>query len=254
MPQLIYPGRIAAVSYLNTVPFIYGIEHSGCLRAGLILSPPSRCVAAFTEGEADIALVPVAAVPQLPDAKVVTSFCIGAVGPVRTVTLMADCPVGQIERIWLDGHSRTSAALVKILCAEYWNISPEFLQLDDYRAIDRPRKGDAFLLIGDKVFDYEGRFARIFDLAVCWQEYTGLPFVFAVWVARESVGEEVIEALVRSFEYGMGHIPESVAYYGHSGKEYAVRYLTENIDFPLDDRKYRALESFWEKCRLSDSY
>ncbi|MCD8071751.1 MAG: menaquinone biosynthesis protein, partial [Alistipes sp.] len=242
MTEIIHTGRIAAVSYLNTVPFIYGIEHAGRLRAGLILSPPSRCVTAFTRGEADIALVPAAAVPHLPDAKVITPYCLGAVGPVRTVTLMTDSKVGHIRRVWLDGHSRTSAVLVKVLCAEYWNISPEFRQLDDYGVIDRAGEGDAYLLIGDKVFDYEGRFKYVHDLAVCWQEHTGLPFVFAVWVAREGVDEAIIEALTRSFEYGMEHIPESVAYYGHSGKEYALRYLTENIDFPLDDPKRRALE------------
>ena len=77
--------RIAAVSYLNTIPFIYGIEHEGNLRAELLLSPPSLCAKNFAEHKADIALVPAAAVPSLADAQVVTEYCIGAAGPVRTV-------------------------------------------------------------------------------------------------------------------------------------------------------------------------
>lgn len=248
-PQLwmMFQGRVAAVSYLNTVPFIYGIEHAHLLRAGLILSPPSRCVTAFAEGEADIALVPAAGLSSLPDAHLITRFCIGADGPVRTVTLMSDSPVGAIRRIWLDGHSRTSALLIKILCEELWNITPEYRQLDDYSVVDVPQEGDAYLLIGDKVFDYEGRFSHIHDLAVHWRELTGLPFVFAVWIAREGVPEEVAEALSASLEYGIDHIPEAVNYYGHSGKAYAVEYLTENIDFILDDPKRQALSLFLEK-------
>ena len=74
--------RIAAVSYLNTIPFIYGIEHEGNLRAELLLSPPAVCAKNFAEHKADIALVPAAAVPSLADAEIVTEYCIGAAGPV----------------------------------------------------------------------------------------------------------------------------------------------------------------------------
>ncbi len=235
------------MSYLNTVPFIYGLEHAGHLRAGLILSPPSRCVTAYNAGEADIALVPTGALPEITDGNIVTGYCIGANGPVRTVTLMSDSPPGGIERIWLDAHSRTSVVLVKILCREFWHIDPEFLPLDDYGRIGQAQPGDGFLLIGDKVFDYEGRFRHTADLAVCWQRFTGLPFVFAVWIARDTVREEAIDALGEALRYGTAHIPEAVAYYGHSGKPYAVSYLTENIDFHLDEPKRRALGLFLEK-------
>ncbi|MCD8173241.1 MAG: menaquinone biosynthesis protein [Alistipes sp.] len=246
---MMFPGRVAAVSYLNTVPFIYGIEHARLLRAGLILSPPARCVTAFTDGEADIALVPAAAVPGIPDAEIITPYCLGAHGPVRTVTLMSDSETGRISRLWLDGHSRTSALLIRILCDELWGIRPEFLQLDDYTAVDRPVPGDAFLLIGDKVFDYEGRFAHTWDLAVCWRELTGLPFVFAVWIARRGVPQEAVDMLTESLEYGVSHIPQAISYYGHSGKSYAQDYLTHNIDFHLDAPKREALTVFLEKGR-----
>lgn len=239
-----FHGRIAAVSYLNTIPFIYGIESSEELRDRLQLSPPSGCAGAYAGGVADIALLPAGALPSLPDAQIVTSFCIGAAGPVRTVTVMSNEPLEGIRRIWLDPHSMTSARLVQILCRKYWNISPEFRQLDDYAIADAPRQGDAFMLIGDKVFGYEGRFARTWDLAACWQDMTGLPFVFAVWVARRTVQANMIGRLQAALQYGMGHIGEAIEKYGHGGKPYAFEYLTRNIDYTLDQAKRKALSLF----------
>lgn len=246
---MMFRGRIAAVSYLNTVPFIYGIEHAENLRATLLLSPPSGCAQAFNDGIADIALVPTGALPTLDNAKIITRYCIGAAGPVRTVALMSDSPTAEIRRVWLDAHSMTSALLVKVLCENLWGISPLFLPLDDYAAVDKPARGDAFLLIGDKVFDYEGRFAHNLDLAERWIEMTGLPFVFAVWVSRAGVPEEVLQNLENALGYGTSHVREAIAHYGHSGKPYAYEYLTKNIDHTFDDQKHKALSLFWELGR-----
>lgn len=247
-----FRGRIVAVSYLNTVPFIYGIEHADDLRGSLLLSPPSGCARAFNAGQADIALLPIGALPTIKDADIITSFCIGASGRVRTVVLMTNEPLENIRRIHLDSHSMTSALLVKILCAKYWNISPEFIEMSDYALADNPQAGDAFLFIGDKVFDYEGGFARTWDLAECWGAMTGLPFVFAVWVARKSVGADAIDALQRALAYGTEHIREAIDAYGHSGKPYACEYLTRNIDYIFDYRKHKALSLFWEEgCKFS---
>lgn len=244
---MMFRGRVAAVSYLNTVPFIYGIEHAKKLHAALLLSPPSHCVTSFLEGDADIALIPVAAIPNIDDAEIITSYCIGASSPVRTVTVMTNHPIKEVKRIHLDSHSRTSALLTKILCNELWEISPEWVELVDYGVVDTPAEGDAFLLIGDKVFDYEGRFKYTYDLSVEWNKLTSLPFVFAAWVARKGTNPELIEALQKSLEYGVAHIKEAIDYYGHSGKPYAYKYLTENIDFVFDEQKRKALSLFWEK-------
>lgn len=244
---MMFRSKIAAVSYLNTIPFIYGIEHARLLQAELLLSPPSRCVTSFDSGAADIALVPSAAVPHLKDAQIITSYCIGAHDPVRTVTIMSNHAASDIKRLYLDSHSRTSVLLARILCDGLWNICPEYVHLDDYSLVDNPQPGDGFVLIGDKVFDYEGRFAHTYDLAECWQKWTGLPFVFAVWIARAGVPQQTIDELQESLTYGVAHIPEAIAYYGHSGKPYALEYLTKNIDFVFDSQKHKALSLFWEK-------
>lgn len=239
--------KIAAVSYLNTVPFIYGIRHADKLRAELLLSPPAGCAEAFLKKEVDIALVPVGALPMFEDARIISEYCIGAEKSVRTVTVMSNSPVKEVKRLWLDPHSMTSAMLVRILAAELWGIKPEWKELTDYSVTGSPEEGDAFLLIGDKVFDYEDKFAYNYDLAESWRELTGKPFVFAVWVAREGAPEDVIEALEESLTLGVERIWEAIVDNGYPHREEAYVYLTGNIDFLYDNQKRKALELFWEK-------
>lgn len=136
---------IAAVSYLNTVPFIYGIRHADKLRAELLLAPPSACARNFIDRKADIALVPAGALPLMDDAEIVTNYCIGAEKSVRTVTVMSNVPIGEATVIHLDSHSMTSALLVRILAAELWHIRPEWRELTDYSAAEHPAEREAFL-------------------------------------------------------------------------------------------------------------
>ena len=109
--------RIAAVSYLNTIPFIYGIRHAGNLRAELLLTPPALCASNFIDGNADIALLPSAVVPRLKDAELVTDFCIGAEGEVRTVVVVSNTPIEEERRNRIDPNSRTSVQLTGYLAA-----------------------------------------------------------------------------------------------------------------------------------------
>ena len=179
--------RIVAVSYLNTIPYIYGITRAGgSLREGLLLCPPRLCAEALRTGEANVGLIPVAAIPEIPDLQIITPFCIGASGPVRTVVLASDYPVEELDTIWLDSHSRTSVRLARILAAEKWGIAPQWRPLTDYSfgtgaaagthgtipAAEATGTGGAagtgtgtgtesgtgksgYILIGDKVFDHE---------------------------------------------------------------------------------------------------
>lgn len=242
--------KIAAVSYLNTVPFVYGINHADKLNAELLLAPPAQCARNYMEGKTDIALVPVGSLPLLENAEIITNYCIGAEKSVRTVTVMCNAPIAETRRLWLDSHSMTSALLVKILAAELWHINPEWKELTDYSVVDHPEEGDAFLLIGDKVFNYEGHFANTYDLADCWRELTGKPFVFAVWIARKgAIAPEVIDDLEASLELGVERIWEAINESEHRSKDYAYTYLTENIDFLFDYQKRKALELYWDKGR-----
>ena len=248
------PVRIAAVSYLNTVPFIYGIRHAGNdLRAELLLSPPAGCVEAIAAGRADIALIPVAGIPEIPRIEIFGSHCIGACRKVRTVVLMSASPLHEIRTICLDPHSRTSVTLIRMLAEEHWKLDVEWRPLTDFSNV-RPEPGVGYTLIGDKVFGYEAMFPYLYDLAEAWNEWIRLPFVFAAWVARPGVDPKAVESLEAALQYGVEHIPEAVTEdHGererHIDYETAVTYLTENIQFELDYLKRVSLDIFWEKLR-----
>ncbi len=241
----LYP-KIAAISYLNTVPFIYGIRHEGNFRADLLLTPPAQAVDNFVAGNADIALLSAAVVPSLRGAEIITDYCIGASSAVRTVVLMSNTPIKQVKRIWIDSHSRTSVQLAGYLARHRWRIDPQWLLLDDCSVVGTLAEGDACMLIGDKVFDWENRFAYRYDLAEEWIAQTSLPFAFAVWVSRKGISYEVHDALERALTFGVEHTYEAVIESPYADRPYAYEYLTKNIDFLFDAQKHAALKKFWD--------
>lgn len=292
------PVRITAVSYLNTLPFIYGIEqrvavavsasHNGVtpetelLRAGetidLALRIPALCAADAIRGKTDIALVPVAAIPLIPGfsvekamtaptehtsqpfaPRIITDYCIGAEGAVETVVLLSDTPLTEIQRIYLDSHSRTSVQLVRVLAHEHWHIHPQWVEASECasKAADggtQLQPGEAMVAIGDKVFALKGNhdYAYCYDLAAEWSAMThGLPFAFAAWVACTPAGWEYAPILNDALTYGVNHIAESITQTVHRSRDFdfdnAYRYLTQSIKFRLDTPKRQAMRLFWEK-------
>ena len=239
-------AKIIAVSYLNTIPFIYGLRHHSKFGAELLLAPPADCYKNFVEGKADIALMPAAMVPSLPDAEIVTDYCIGASGDVRTVVVVSNTPRERVQRILLDPHSKTSVQLCGYLAKNLWHIEPEWVELDDYALLDTPTDGDAYLIIGDKVFDNECKFRYSYDLASEWNRATGLPFTFAVWVARKGLSYDIHDELQAAFTFGVEHIYEAILESDYADRDYAYEYLTRNIDFLFDIQKHNALKKFWD--------
>ena len=238
---------IAAVSYLNTIPFIYGIRHEGNLRANLLLTPPAGCYANYVEGRADIALMPSAAVSSLKSTSIITDYCIGTSGSVRTIELFSNVPIAQVRRVFLDAESLTAVQMVGYLAANLWHISPEWYELKDYSQVAYAEPTDAFLLVGDKVFDHEGLFNYNYDLSEEWHKATGMPFAFAVWVARKGTPYEHIDALQQALTFGVESIWEAVVESGYDQKHYnAYEYLTQNIDFVFNAEKHAALQKFWD--------
>ncbi len=239
--------KIASVSYLNSVPFTYGIESSQLIDAELTLATPAVCVELFANHEVDIALIPSIAIKRLGlEERMVSSHCIGAIGAVRTVVMMSDEPLDQIERIWLDGESQTSVQLLMQLCEKHFDIAPKWLKLSDMNRLQHPEDGDAFLLIGDKVFEHEGEFEYTYDLAEEWVKMSGLPFVFAAWCAHENVEGEVLEELEEALTWGVEHTFEALTSLRPDIEiEDGYLYLTNNIDTLLDSSKRAGVAQFW---------
>lgn len=202
--------RISAVSYLNTKPFIYGLYRSPLSgQIELNLDIPSVCAQKLSDGRADLALAPVAVIPDLKEVYLLSDYCIGANGPVRTVCLFSAVPLEQITHIYLDFHSRTSVALIQVLCREYWQIKPVFLPASE--GFESQIGGTtAGVIIGDRAFAWHQRFDYVYDLSEAWTAWTGLPFVFAAWMSTRPLPDAFLADFNTALREGIEHIPELI--------------------------------------------
>ena len=238
--------RVGAVSYLNTRPLLYGLKRSGLMdRIELIEEYPSRIAAMLLNDEIDVGLVPVAIIPELKEPHIITDYCIGAEGEVASVGLFSEVPIEQVTRVLLDYQSRTSVNLAKILLKEYWQKEVLFEEAkEDFRP--EIKETTAGIVIGDRALEQRKLSTYIYDLGTAWKAYTGLPFVFAAWVANKPLGEDFEDAFNRANGYGVSHISEVVV-----ENPYAVydltKYYTQNISYHLDAEKKKGLALFLEK-------
>lgn len=237
--------RISAVSYLNTKPFIYGLKNYS-FNFNCIVSEDIPAVAAqkLLCDEVDIALVPVAVIPQIENPKIISPYCIGANGSVDTVCLFANVPLDAIDTILLDYQSKTSVQLVKILCRNYWKKDVQFI---DATAGFEQKANDntAVVVIGDRTIALMNQYQYMYDLSKAWQDYTGLPFVFAAWIAKHDIDKTIIQALNAAFELGLLHRNEVVQHYQPNYAHFSVdKYLNNTIQYHLDQDKKTALDLF----------
>jgi chorismate dehydratase len=185
--------KICAVSYLNTKPFLYGLENL-IPDAEIVLHIPSLCVEHFQNHLSDVALIPVGSLLDFQEVHVIDDFCIGADGKVDSVFLFAQKPIHQLNTIYLDAHSRTSNGLAKVLAKYHWNQNLHFLNTplnrDSYQFINDTAGA---IVIGDRSIQRKNDYLYVYDLAQEWKHWTGLPFVFAVWAFHYS--EYIIEKI-----------------------------------------------------------
>ena len=238
--------KVSAVSYYNTRPFIYGLGRS-VLAPDLQISLdiPSEGARKLRDGEVSLGLVPVGILDQVPDARIVSDWCIGCDGPVRTVCLYAQQPISQLDSIWLDYHSVTSVRLLRLLLEEYWGMDPQLLSAKPgFREKISGTTGG--LVIGDRAIGLEERFPYVYDLGQVWKDFTGLPFVFAVWVSTEDLPPIFLREFNASLAFGVHHVKEVAT---QSALEVPIdfnllSYYEEAISYPLDALKRQALERF----------
>jgi len=225
--------RVSAVSYTNTLPFLAGIKRSEILnQIDLSLDYPSECARKVIADEADLGIIPVAALSMMDEYHIITDYCIGANGPVDSVFIFSNKPAKEITTLRLDKQSRTSNGLAQILFKHYWDQKIEIVESDD---------ADAYVLIGDRTFGKKDTAKYVYDLAEEWKEFTGLPFAFAVWVANKKLPEYFINNFNAALKDGVAN-PASIVVdlvaIPHFDFEY---YLTQNLDFHLDAAKRQAI-------------
>lgn len=241
------PVRIGAVSYLNSKPLIEGLEELAP-DADLALDYPSRLADDLAEGLLDVALVPSIECFRHPHYHVVSDACVATRGAVLSVKLYSRVPMGEIRTLALDEGSRTSAALSQIMLNERFGVEPELepLPLGESMA---STDADAILLIGDRAMHRpEEEFAATWDLGEEWFEWTGLPFVFALWAAHPTAdlnGSE--EALSLARDRGVANLEQIAAREAPRlkiTKQLAYDYLTQNLHFRMGSAERSGLRLF----------
>ena len=194
MKEPVGPYRLGIVPYLNAKPLIYGLEKFPRADVQLVTEVPSRLAILLQRGELDAALLSSLVCLSAPHLEPVPGLAIAAEGPVQSVLLFTQTPLGQVRRVALDTSSLTSVALTRVLLQERFGLRPEYRNHspDLVAMLDQ---ADAALLIGDPGLaqhfgaapEFKKPLCEIIDLGQAWTDWTGLPFVFAVWTTRPEV-------------------------------------------------------------------
>ena len=236
--------RISAVSYTNTKPFLYGLQHADIIdKIALSLDMPSDCAQKLIDDKVDIGLIPVAATLSLPQWEIVSAYCIGAVGAVNSVFIFSNCEVHDIKRIQLDPQSRSSNNLARVLLKNFWKVQPELIKdAVDYSLSTDPQT--AFVQIGDRTFGKKNNYKYVYDLAEEWQKFTGLPFVFAAWIANKPIPADFITEFDKALKYGLAHRQELLKELPQHPNFDLEDYLMHKLDFELTEDKKKALYLF----------
>lgn len=246
--------RIAASSYLNTAPLIWSFIHRSPRHRVQLLTDaaPARCATMLARGMVDVALVPVIEYQRMAGVEVVPGVCVGARRAVRSVTLVTrGMELREVRRVSLDVSSRTSAALVEIIFREFVGQVPEFTPgTTEVRAMLETH--DAALVIGDPAMTFAREDLRVYDLASVWREFTGLGFVFAMWMARTaraSLKRARTVDFASAREEGLSHVEEIAEDYARQlglPPVELISYLRENICFELDEEMRAGLDLYYQ--------
>lgn len=237
------PLRVGSVSFLNAKPLIYGLEREQTLR--LSLDVPSRLLEGLLDARYDVALLPVIDYQRMAGLRLLTSGGIGCDGPTLTVRIFSPVPVEQVRTLACDTDSHTSVALARIVLSRLYGIRPNLLDL----AAGVVKDGTALLLIGDKVVCEEPRgLEHQLDLGEAWKRLTGLPFVFAAWIARGGVDlRDLPERLELAKRDGLAHLDEIIARHALPRgwpADVAHRYLADHLKFDIGPTELRAIRLF----------
>jgi chorismate dehydratase len=253
--------RVSIVQYLNTAPLVRGFTH-GPLRGKYDLSftVPSQCAEALRTRAVDLAIIPAIEYQRIEGLAVLPDLSIASKKSVRSLLLISKKPIKEVQRIALDRSSRSTQALVRILCATRWHIKPEFFEAepDLKRMLET---ADAALLIGDPALRFALHGAEfgeakettnlfVYDMVEKWRALTSLPAVLAIWAGRpEVITKEVVRDFQDSLAFGLENLDEISAEASIELKLPAAElktYLTENIDYRLDAENLQGLKRYYD--------
>jgi len=242
-------SRVGAVSYLNSKPLVHGLS-SILPEDRFRLDYPSRLADDLAAGRLDVALIPSVEYLRNPEYSVVSDACVATHGPVLSVKLYSRVPIGEIRSLALDEGSRTSAALTRLMLAERYGVEPKLESLPLSRST-ADSDCDAILLIGDRAIHPPAeQFAAVWDLGEEWVNWTGFPFVFAMWVARPGAADASLSRLLsEARDAGVENIDRIAAEEAaglNIAEQTARDYLRNNLHFRMGSAERKGLELFRE--------
>jgi chorismate dehydratase len=273
--------RISIVEFLNTAPLVWGFTDGPLAgKYDLSFAVPSQCGEDLRAGRADVGIIPSIEYQRMEDVVALAGMAIAAKNEVRSLLVISKVPIEMASSFALDTNSRSSVGIARILSQRHWNISPEFIDMPPHPEKMLAR-ADAALVIGDpalrlrlsmdaleaKVPDADGccccggedeqpvkgvETLFMYDIAQQWREMTGLPAVLAIWVARRGmITPEIAADFLASREYGLSHIgdiAEGAALKLDLPPRELERYMTENINYSLDEENLKGLRRYYEEC------
>jgi chorismate dehydratase len=244
------PPKVCAVSYLNTVPLVWGLLHGEQRRKyDVSFALPSECADRLADGRADIGIVPVVEAARL-GLTVIPGAGIASNGPVRSILLISKVPFEGIRTLAADTSSRTSVQLARVILAHRYDTEPVLIphppELSRMLEV-----ADAALIIGDPALaiDPSALPWRWLDLGDEWKRITGLPMVFAVWAARPGVPETSYSSadFIESVRFGMANL-DRIVDQEHEKRgmpaELVRDYLTRNVIFDFGDNERMGMRRF----------
>lgn len=246
--------RVGAVSYLNSVPLIWGMLRGDEQSAvDLSFSIPSVCASEVARGLTDIGLVPVAEIARQ-GLDILADVGIVARGAVRSILLISRVPWPKIRSLAADSSSRTSVQLARVILRERFGVEPDITeQRPDWR--EMLSTSDAALVIGDPALriDPDTLPYEHMDLGAEWMRLTGLPMVFAAWAGKPGNSDRGFRDLaLRSCQFGVANLSEILAVECGKrgiGPHLGEQYFARHIHFPLGETELKGLRQFWALCR-----
>lgn len=243
--------RLAASSYLNSAPLIWSFTN-GTKRAEVIIGDavPSECADLLSRGAVEAALVPVIEYQRIGEIYLAPGVCVGSKERVRSVVLVTRAEdLKKVRSVALDESSRTSATLVKIIFQEFMGVEPAWQTAvpDLQRML---KENDGALIIGDPGMTFSRKGFHVWDLASLWRQYTGLGFMFAMWMIRDDA-----TSAARNLDFkgardeGLASLGEIVAHYENLlslSHEDMIEYLTNNISFAPDETMEQGMRLYFE--------
>ena len=245
--------RLGIVPYSNVAPLLEGLgEHYP--DTTWVRATPRRLAELMQSNEIDIATLPIIEILRHDGYQIIPGCSISCDGPVRSVQLFSNVDVPSIRHILLDRSSLTSIHLARILISDQMHISPEYTLSDKPVSKSFDLAGspyDAVVAIGDVALDWhdKGRFPHAVDLGEAWHDLTGLPFVFAAWIARPGVNVHPgdIMAFINARRAGQGQIYQIAKRLGGddpAAQTKYVDYLSRAIHYKLTERHVTAIAEF----------